>query len=167
MAKITSVVTRGTQGTLQNLTFVNSKRYGDHVRSKRGTIKPAVLNDALIVGKKRLAKANEMAQLVFHAVRDEHKDGTLWSRLLSNFQMQLKEGVAPSVYSLADMECSLEYPLGWLLDNEDYSLSVQQQKRKYYYTIEQTTRMEEGQRCGQVSIGSNCCFPEFQKRFLA
>src|SRR5882724_6884777 len=109
MAKTVSHITRGIQGTLGDLTFVKSKRYGKHVRSKRGTIKPVSLNNSLEENTAELTSAVLPAKLVFNAIRDEHKDGTLWTRLLNIYRKKLKVGSTPDLLCIKDLECSKEF----------------------------------------------------------
>jgi hypothetical protein len=124
MAKVNNLVMDGTQGTLQGLTFVKSRRYGNHVRAKRGTIKPAVLNDTLTACKDRLQQAGSPARLIFNAIKEEHKDGGLWSRLLSVFNKDIKDGKAVGVACLRDLECSQERQLSSLVGS--FSLTIEQ-----------------------------------------
>lgn len=114
MAKTNNLVTKGLQGTLENLTFVNSKAYGDHVRNRRGTFKPAVLNETMEESKKRLLQVNETASLIFKSIC-EHKDGTLWPRLLSKLRRQLKETNHNDVHCLLNMECHAKHTLDKML----------------------------------------------------
>ena len=57
MAKITSVIFK-LQGTIDNITFVDSKTYKKHTRRKRGTVKKATINEALEESKDRLLGCN-------------------------------------------------------------------------------------------------------------
>jgi len=117
MAKTISLITRGLKGTLGDLTFVKSKRYGKHARAKRGTYTEAVLNSRMEESKNRLITANMPAQLIFNAVREEHKDGTLWTRLLSIYRKQIKDGSVPDLHCLKGLECSKEFTLHLLLSD--------------------------------------------------
>ncbi len=114
MAKTNNLVTKGLQGSLQNLTFVNSKAYGDHVRNRRGTFKPAVLNQTMEQSKDRLLQVNETASLIFRSIC-EHKDGTLWPRLLSKLRRQLKETNQNDVLCLLNLECDAKHTLEKML----------------------------------------------------
>ena len=118
MAKVNNLATQGLKGTLDNMTFVNSKAYGDHVRRKRGTVKPAVLNDAMVQSKDRLLQVNETARLIFNSIRNEHKDGSLWSRLLSVLRRQLKETNDNNVKCLLKLECHAEHTLTTMLRSD-------------------------------------------------
>jgi hypothetical protein len=92
MAKSDSLI--NLRGTFDELTFVKSKAYGDHVRAKRGTRKKAELNGVLKREVKRLISANVPAKILKDAI-DPHcgtlKAGRLWQRLLSLFRKQLKD----------------------------------------------------------------------------
>ena len=77
MAKSNNIVTHELSGTIDNLTFVNSKAYGAHVRRKRGTVKEAVLNKTMKESSNKLIHVNQIASLVFKSISNEHKDGKL------------------------------------------------------------------------------------------
>lgn len=105
MAKGSNIVTDGLRGSLGGITFVNSKRYGPHVRSKRGTIKPARLNAAMEKSSRRMSAANVPAKAIFDAVRIYHKDGELWNKLVVIFRQQLREGRRFCLDYLDKLEC--------------------------------------------------------------
>jgi hypothetical protein len=107
MAKANNHVTQG----LQRKIVVHSKRYGDHERNPRGTFKPAVLNQAMEQSKNRLLQVNQTASLIFSGIRDEHRDGTLWPRLLSALRCQLKETNHNDVNGLLNLECHAVHTL--------------------------------------------------------
>jgi hypothetical protein len=92
MAKSNSVLKL--QGTLSDLTFVNSPTYGNHVRAKRGTHKVAEVNEAFKHESKQLVSANLPAKIIKDAIepyRRDFIDGQLWQRLVSKFRKQLKD----------------------------------------------------------------------------
>lgn len=91
MAKSNSIF--NFQGTVQNVTHVDSKAYGKHVRSPRGTHKPAVINEAFKQSGKELVNANLTAKMIKDALdphREGFRDGTLWQRLLSVIKKEHK-----------------------------------------------------------------------------
>lgn len=90
---------------------VRSKRYGEHERNPRGTFKPAVLNEAMVQSKNNLVRVNGTASLIFSVIRNEHSDGTLWTRLLSTFRNQLREQSYNDVHCLLHLECHAEHTL--------------------------------------------------------
>jgi hypothetical protein len=90
---------------------VHSKRYGEHDRNPRGTFKPAVLNEAMVQSKNNLLQVNKTASLIFSAIRNEHRDGTLWTRLLSTFRNQLREQNYNDVHCLLHLEGHAEHTL--------------------------------------------------------
>jgi hypothetical protein len=93
MPKVKSVIKLS--GTLDQLTFVRSHTYGDHVRRKRGSVKPAVVNDAFKKSSDELRAATPYAKLIKDSVNPyviRFKDWTLWSRLRSFFRKQVREG---------------------------------------------------------------------------
>ena len=73
---------------------VNSKAYGVHQRRKRGTVKPADVNDSFKAASRMLLTGSRLARLVKNAIDPYRKpiyDGTLWSRMLSQFYRQAKQ----------------------------------------------------------------------------
>jgi hypothetical protein len=135
MAKTNNLVTKGLQGTLQNLTFVNSKAYGDHVRNRRGTFKPAVLNETMEQSKDRLLQVNETASLIFKSIC-EHKDGTLWPRLLSKLRRQLKETNHNDVLCLLNLECDASHTLDKMLRSHcNVEVEIVKQQMNIAFTL--------------------------------
>ncbi|MEJ1241745.1 hypothetical protein WBG78_26610 [Chryseolinea sp. T2] len=73
---------------------VESATWGRHERAKRGTHKPAPVNQAFNDARARLQLANPFAAVINDAVRPfnrDIKDGTLWSRLTKHFHAFIKE----------------------------------------------------------------------------
>jgi hypothetical protein len=111
MAKTDSLIVL--KGTFRGLTFVKSKAYGNHVRSKRGTYKKAKLNKALKASSKRLAAANVPAKIFQDAIREYREGlerGDLWRRLLSMFRKQLRKQGAIDFSKLEPFEIHESYP---------------------------------------------------------
>lgn len=115
MAKLNNIVTRKLSGTLDDLTFVDSKAYGPHVRRKRGTDKEAVLNETMVESSNRLIHVNKIASLIFKSISNEHKDGKLWSRLLSKLRLQLRDYNFNDVSCLLGIECHQKRSLDKML----------------------------------------------------
>src|SRR5690348_16521138 len=125
MAKNNSLFSDGFKGTLGDVTFVKSKRYGQHVRAKRGTFIKATVNDSLKENNVQLTSAVTPAKLIFTAIRDEHKDGTLWNRLLNIYRKKIKENSPPSLSCLNGLECSLEHRLEHLTTDYQFDVRVE------------------------------------------
>jgi hypothetical protein len=115
MAKANKKTSQG----VKRMTRVRSKRYGEHERHPRGTFKPAVLNKAMEQSKKRLLRVNQTASLIYSTIRDEHNDGSLWTRLLSVLRHQLKEKSYNDVHCLLKLECHAVHTLQNLRSNWD------------------------------------------------
>jgi hypothetical protein len=116
MAKSNS--THDLQGTIGGLTFVNSRAYGKHVRSARGTKKKAKVNKAFKKQSKKLLKANIPAKIVRDAVKLHLQDmpgGTLWKRLVSIFDKQLKAEGVVDFGKLTGLEVNKDHPFGEFL----------------------------------------------------
>jgi len=112
MAKSKSILS--IQGTFQNITHVDSRSYGEHIRAARGTHKPAVLNDAMKDEGKKLASAVAPAKLIKDALNPYRQDfygGQMWQRLVSIFKRQLKIKGTIDFNELTNFEIYKEYPL--------------------------------------------------------
>lgn len=133
MAKARSPIVH-LSGTVGNITLVNSQKYGEHPRAKRGTHKPALLNKAMQQSSKRLIDCNKQAKVIFDAVRFEHKDGNLWTDILSIFRAEAKTGKPFNPKSLMRLECSRRYSLDKLL-SRDYDIDVKLVKNKLLVTV--------------------------------
>jgi hypothetical protein len=112
MAKSQSLIKL--QGTIGALTFVNSSAYGEHVRARRGTYKPALVNASLKQEGKMIVMANIPAKIFKDAVdpyRGQFLGGTLWSRLVSFFRKQLKTEGKFDFSKLKHFEIQERHPL--------------------------------------------------------
>lgn len=81
-------------GTFNEVTQVNSKRYGKHMRKKRGSIKPALLNAAFQKSVALNALANPIAKAIksaFDPYREGFRDGSMWGRLVGVFKKHFRE----------------------------------------------------------------------------
>jgi hypothetical protein len=123
MAKNVSTVFKF-QGTLGEYTHVNSMTYEPHVRAKRGTYTPIKLNKSMKKCSDMLMNCNGQAKLIFDALRDEYRDGSLWWRMVSIFFKRAKDGLKPSVQMLNKLECNAKCKLHDLLGKE-YTVEVE------------------------------------------
>lgn len=125
MAKIRSIVE--ISGTLSDITFVDSRAYGAHARAKRGTYTPITLAEGMQKSAKVQTLVNQLAKIVFDEVNifvPGFKNGKFWSRLLSVFRQQQKNGKSYSYHDFDLMEMRLDYPTSKqgsfrLIRNED------------------------------------------------
>jgi len=111
MAKSKS--THDLQGTIDGLTYVNSRTYGKHVRSARGTKKKAKVNKAFKKQSKILMKANLPAKIVRDAIKLHLEDipgGKLWPRLVSIFNKQVKKTGVVDFGKLTTLEVNKDHP---------------------------------------------------------
>ncbi len=100
-------------------TIVDSKRYGRHVRAKRGTHTPITLNASCRLASKKTESANIPAKIVKDALRPfclDFRDGSLWSRLVSAFWTQSGEGSEPDFSILKGFEINAENSLSRHID---------------------------------------------------
>lgn len=157
-----NIVTHRLSGTLDKLTFVNSKAYGPHVRLKRGTKKKAVLNKAMKESKNRLLHVNQIASLIFKSISNEHKDGKLWPRLLSKLRLQLRDYNFNDVSCLFRMEChtkrTLEKMLPHLLEVKVGKVI----KRKMNITLDlPDTPLYDKKYLKEFQISMHILYPDF------
>ena len=116
MAKSKS--THDLQGTLGGLTFVNSRTYGKHVRSARGTKKKAKVNKAFKEQSRTLVRANVPAKIVRDAIKlylEDIPGGTLWKRLVSIFNKQLNTEGIVDFSKLTNLEVNKDHPFDGFL----------------------------------------------------
>lgn len=116
MAKEKSLI--NIQGTFQGKTFVDSRKYGKHVRSPRGTYTPAVLNDACKEAGKAIVSSNISAKIIKDTIdplRADFKDGTLWSRLISHFSTRTDK-LNPDFLTLSGFEIHKDHPLSRIVN---------------------------------------------------
>jgi hypothetical protein len=77
------------KGKLGDQTFVSSPTYGDHVRSNRGSIKPAPVNTSLRQNADRTSLLNNTAGPIFRAL-DQHtskiRHRQLWQQMLGRLR---------------------------------------------------------------------------------
>jgi hypothetical protein len=102
------------KGTIHKMTFVRGIKNDDYVRAKRGTYKPAVLNDAMKKSSASQAKGNVPSQMILYATepfRKDFKDGKLWNRLGSYFRGELNKETPHLFQNLEDFELHTQYPL--------------------------------------------------------
>jgi hypothetical protein len=102
------------QGTFGGMTSVNSKAYGEHLRSPRGTHKPAKLNNSFTESKGALVASNAPAKLIKNSLdpyRANFYDGRLWTRLVSHFKTGKNKPIMPGFLSLVGFEVHSEHPL--------------------------------------------------------
>jgi hypothetical protein len=130
MAKGSNIITHGLSGTVGPVTFVKSKKYKKHIRSKRGTIKPALINERLQENSQQLGLAVLPAKAIFNAVRSYHKDGYLWNTLLGIFRNQLKAGIPFHINDLKGLECHQECSLERLILDAQYKVQIAQKEDK-------------------------------------
>ncbi|MDF2193738.1 hypothetical protein [Paraflavitalea sp. CAU 1676] len=111
MAKPRSSIFRF-QGTIEDVTHVKSKRYGDHTRARKNSKTPFVMTEALAESKARLQECNGYARPVFQAMRAYGYHGGLWSDLVSRLFAELKAGRPMSFRCWKDLDCNLPHKLG-------------------------------------------------------
>jgi hypothetical protein len=101
------------QGKLGELVFVQN-RSGNHVRLKRGTYKPAPINDTLKANASRSAILNQMASPFYAALRNvtgRFRDGRAWARILSRFLASSSNDPIVLFSQLEMMNMHDSYPL--------------------------------------------------------
>jgi hypothetical protein len=102
-------------GTFQDVTSVNSRAYGAHIRKARKTFK---LNDEMKLSSGVIQKANVYAKTFKDAIdpyRRDFRDGQLWQRLVSIFKKQLQKKGAADFSVLEGQDLNKIHPLGSIL----------------------------------------------------
>lgn len=112
-----------------DLTLVKSKTYGDHTRAKRGTYKPALLNDALQKSGVSLLAGNKAAKTIFDALAPYRADfggGQLWQHLVSVFKKQASSETGMNIGALRGLDIhdtyllrKLAFPVAEVLRKEE------------------------------------------------
>ena len=163
MAKSDNLITHRLSGTLDNLTFVNSKAYGPHLRRKRGSKKKAVLNKAMKESRNKLLQVNKIASLIFKSISNEHKDGKLWPRLLSKLRLQLRDYNFNDVSCLFRMEChtkrTLEKMLHHLLDVK--IVEIVKRRMKISFDLPNTPLYDK-KYLKEFQISMHVLYPDFE-----
>jgi len=116
-------------GKIGKLVYVHSKAYKEHVRAAPGTYTEITLNDSLQESKNLLQICNQRLRPLFQALKQEHADGRLWSRLVAIFFQELKAGRKPNTLCFAGIECNLTNTLQELLP-QGYQVDVKKEKKK-------------------------------------
>lgn len=150
-------------GTVGNIVLVNSLKYGEHPRAKRGTHKPATLNKTMQESSERLIACNKPARVIFDAIHREHKDGDLWIDLVSIFRAEAKTGKPFNPKKLKWLECSRRYSLHKLL-SRDYTTDVKVVKNKLQVTVSLDTVPRFNKRQTYVDgyqVGVTIVYPDF------
>ncbi|PZR07138.1 MAG: hypothetical protein DI539_24000 [Flavobacterium psychrophilum] len=155
------------QGTILGLTFVNSKRYKPHVRPERGTFTPITINKTFKESKKLLMRCNKRARVIFNALRDEHRDGELWSTLVSKFFKQAKEGLKPDVKMFAGLECHTVRTLDALTQGR-YQVDTIREGKKLRVTVvlEKHPSCEDVKQLTGYHLNVIVLYPNFTKDTL-
>jgi hypothetical protein len=101
MARIRSI--NRYSGKLGGVTVVDSKTYGQHTRSNRGTFKPSPVNASFERSQDLMREAVHYAQPIFNILKPYRSlvtDGKLWTRLKVHIMDQLKKTNAPNINTL-------------------------------------------------------------------
>jgi hypothetical protein len=93
---------------------VHSRAYGEHTRAARGSIKPAVLNDALITKGRALSIINRLGSEVHYLLKQYagfFKESMFWQKMLSRMHGANDTCIASLLNSLEGLELNSRYPL--------------------------------------------------------
>jgi len=118
-------------GTLYDVTFVDSKAYGKHARSPRGTHKKAEINAVLLENSRKTDVINNTAQVIHDHFKDighGFKEGRLWQALLSCFFTAPTTSLADLYTSIQGLELNRKYPLNRLVLVPQLSVYVRKGK---------------------------------------
>jgi hypothetical protein len=92
---------------------VHSHAYGEHTRAARGSIKPALLNDALIAKGRELTIINRLGSEVHYLLKQYagfFKESMLWQKMLSRMHNATDMKPAALLNSLTGLELNSRYP---------------------------------------------------------
>ncbi len=155
------------KGTIHGITLVDSKRYGPHGRAERGTYTPITINETFKESKKLLMHCNKHARLIFGALRDEHRDGELWSTLVSRFFKQAKAGLKPDVKVLAGLECHTVRTLDALIQGRFQVETVREGKMlRVTVSLEKHPSCEDVKQITGYHLNVIALYPNFNKDTL-
>lgn len=135
------------QGTLDGMTHVQSKTYGEHIRKAR---RAGEVNETLKDNSRQIVAANVPARLIKNAIdlyREDFTGGQLWQRLVSHFKKELKEKQAIDVLALKDTEVNEHYPLSRIF-SEVVSI-----------------KLDSDERILKIII-SKGCVPNFKRKYI-
>lgn len=100
------------EGTIAGLTFVNSKKYGQHARSARGTHKEAKVNTVLQGNAENAKRVTSLASPVLRELKALEKgfaSGDLWSKMMHRM-LRVKDGSTRELFqSIAGIELNERY----------------------------------------------------------
>ncbi|MCU7547554.1 hypothetical protein OCK74_00435 [Chitinophagaceae bacterium LB-8] len=103
------------QGTLYDVTHVNSKSYPAHTRAVRGTYKRAICNSVLEQNSMLTSLLNKAAKPVHDALKQlagPFKQRDLWQQLLSRMRSASSPTLSGLYRTLESLEINKAYPLG-------------------------------------------------------
>ncbi len=152
------------QGTLGNVTHVDSPTYGPHTRMERGTYTPITLNETMKQCKDTLMNCNKQAKAVFDALKEEQRDGSLWWRLLAIFFKRNKAGLKPNVGMLAGLECDAKHPLSLIL-GVPYKIVVERGSKTMDITVklDQAPKKNDVKQLSHYQLQLVVLYPSFSK----
>jgi hypothetical protein len=137
MAKNVSAVFKF-QGTIEDVTHVDSQRYGHHVRARKNSKTPFVMTPPLAKSKTQMQLCNQYAKPVYRALRPEAHDGGLWSRLLKLFFAELEAGRPLGLECLKGAECNLQHLLSQVIaGGYDFSATREQNELRLRVLLHQ------------------------------
>ena len=166
MARIDSLITL--RGTYDNVTFVKSPTYGNHVRAARGTRKKAELNAACQEQSRKLVKSNLPAKIIKAAIHPYRKDfyhGPLWQKLVSMTNDKLEKDVTFDFSRLEPFELHIKYPLHRLV-NITTTTSVDPTLSKLHVnvTLNASPVFDESLPIDGFRVGVIVIYPDLEKQ---
>lgn len=115
-------------GTLYDATFVDSKKYGRHVRSPRGTYKKAKVNHVLADNAKKTDLINSTAKVIHDHIKSiagSFKQSDLWQDQLLSRMRKVNSTVLPDLLaSVQGLEINGSYPLNRLMNLPSLELTI-------------------------------------------
>lgn len=122
------------QGTIEDVTFVNSKRYDPHTRARKHSKTPFVMTVPLAISKDRIQECNQYLKPIFQAMRPEVYEGGMWAQMVSLQFAQLKTGLPLGLSCYENFECNIQHRLAEALGN-GYDLSATREQNQVHVRI--------------------------------
>lgn len=123
------------QGTIDDVTFVNSKRYDPHIRAKKNSKTPFVMTAPLAISKERIQECNQYLKPIFQAMRPEVYEGGMWSKMVSLQFAALKAGLPLGLSCYENFECNIQHPLAEALGN-GYDFSATREQNQVHVRLQ-------------------------------
>ncbi|GAC1438865.1 MAG: hypothetical protein NVSMB63_03280 [Sediminibacterium sp.] len=111
---------------MAGFTFVDSTKYGSHVRAARGTHKKATCNDAFKKVSSRTALLNKALGPPYHFFKDRYypfMNGVVWSQMQSRARRSEKDDLLSLMMTMEGLELNQRYSFANLVVDPDVTVT--------------------------------------------